>query len=236
VVPELVQEEFEVYIAKDETRLRHALKKFSGSIVFASINEGMKENAWEEWLRLVMVDAEITALDIGIIASRADENLRQKYLGQPRIRCGYTVLKADAAAAAGQLAELLTSVNAKGRRKYIRALTDKETNITVNFPMHGTFINGAIKDISVAGFSCSFAEDPDLAKNKLFEDIQIRLQSQILKSEGIVFGARMDANEKIYVILFTRQISPDVQTRIRKYIQSSLQNRMDSVLKGNSRN
>ena len=96
--------------------------------------------------------------------------------------------------------------------------------------MNGTFLNGKIKDISVVGFSCTFDEDPNLVKNSLFSDIQIRLQTQLLKTEGIIFGSRMDGDGKTYVILFTQRMDPDVKTRIRKYIQINLQGKMDREL------
>ena len=230
VIAELAQEEFEVYIAKDEVKLRQGLAKYPDSIVFASINEGMRENAWEEWIRGVMGSPNTARVRIGIIASGADESIRHKYVEQFKVPCGYTILKADINGVIKQLVAILNSVNAKGRRKYIRAMTDNETNTSVNLPMNGTFVNGNVKDVSVVGFSCSFAEDPELTKNSLFGDIQIRLQSQLLKAEGIVFGSRMDAGEKTYVILFTQRIDPDVRTRIRKFIQSNLQSKMDQEL------
>jgi hypothetical protein len=231
VIPELAQEEFEVYAVKDETKLRQVLKKYPDSIVFAGINEGMREKAWEEWIRGVMGSPETEGVHIGVIASGADDNVRHRYVEQIKVRCGYTVIKADINALIKQLIAILNNVNAKGRRKYIRALIDGDTISTVNLPFNGTFINGTIKDVSVVGFSCSFKEDPELKKNSLFKDIQLRLQSQLLKAEGIVFGSRMDGSEKMYVILFTQRIDPDVRTRIRKYIQSNLQNKMDLELK-----
>ena len=231
IIVEMAQEEFEAYITKDEAKLRRILKKYPDSVVFANINEGMKESAWEAWIKAVMGDSQTAGVDIGVVSSVEDANLRHKYLQQIKVRCGYTVLKSELSVMMKQLTDILNSVNAKGRRKYIRALTDQETNITVNLPMNGTFVNGVIKDISTVGFSCTFADDPKLAKNSLFTDIQIRLQTQLLKAEGIVFGSRKDGDEKIYVILLTQRISPDVRTRIRKFIQSLLQSRMDSELK-----
>jgi len=236
VIAELTQEEFEVYIVKDEVKLRQSLKKYPASIVLASINEGIREDAWEEWFRGILSDEAISGLDIGIIASSADEKIKRKYIGQFNIRCGYTVLGANVSAATKQLIDILNSANAKGRRKFMRALTDKETNTTVNLPMNGTFVHGNLRDISAVGFSCNFPEDPRIAKNSLFSDIQIRLQSQLLKAEGIVFGSRMNGDEKVYVILFSQRISPDIRVRIRKYIQFWLQNKMDEEFKQISRN
>lgn len=231
IISELVQEEFEVYVAKDDTKLRQALRNHPDAIMFASINEVMKESSWEEYIRAIKTDPGTSGVDIGIIASANDENIKHKYTEQLKVSCGYTVIKSDYAAAIKQLINALNGVNAKGRRKYIRMIMEGETNATVNLPINGTFINGKIKDISAVGFSCVFAEDPGLRKNNLYKDIQLRLQSQLIKTEGIIFGARADETDNVYVILFTQRIDPEVRARIRKYIQTSLQGRIDAELK-----
>jgi hypothetical protein len=231
IAAELIQQEFEVYIIKDHIKLRQVLKKHPNSIVFANINDGITEKEWETWIRGVMEDPETAEVDIGIICSGDNETLKRKYLTQIKIKCGYTVLKSDLTPAIKQILEILKTVDARGRRKYIRAVMNNESNTTVNFPVNGTFINGIIKDISVVGFSCVFKEDPGFKKNSLFQDIQIKLQTILLKVEGIVFGSRTEGETRIYVVLFTQRIDPDVKTRIRKFIQSSLQTKMDGEFK-----
>jgi hypothetical protein len=231
IAAELIQQEFEVYTSKDHVVLRQIIKKHPHSIVLANISDGMSEKEWESWIRGVMGDPETAGVDIGIVCSSDDENLKRKYLVQIKIKCGYTVLKSDLNPAIKQLLENLKAVDAKGRRKYIRATTEGESNTTVNFPINGTFVNGVIKDISVVGFSCAFADDPRLTKNSLFQDIQIKLQTMLIKAEGIVFGSRMDGETKIYVVLFTQRIDPEVRSRIRKYIQSNLQSKLDAEFK-----
>ena len=231
IIEELAQEEYEVYVFRDEAKLRQCLYKYPDSILFASINEVMKESAWEELLIKILDKPETSGVDIGIIATGSDEAIKLKYQNNFNPRCGYTVIKSDYAEAIKQLNHLLNGVNAKGRRKYIRLAMEKESNTTINIPIGGAFVNGLIKDISVVGFSCSFPEDPELAKNKLLTDIQIRLQAQLIKAEGIVFGSRMGGGEKIYVFLFTQRVDPNVRTRIRKYIHTTLQSRMDHEFK-----
>ena len=231
IISELAQEEFEAYIAKDETKLRQVLKKYPDSVVFASINEGMKDGAWEDWIKSVMMSTETAGVDIGVIVSADNPALKLKYTEQIKVRCGYMALKSDLPSVMKQLVAVLNSVNAKGRRKYIRADINNEVNTTVNLPINGTFVNGVVKDVSTVGFSCAFADDPKLTKNGLFSDMQIRLQTQLIKAEGIVFGSRMDGAEKIYVILFTQRVSPDVRSKVRKFIQSFLQSKMDNEYK-----
>jgi hypothetical protein len=231
VIAELTQEEFEVYIIKDENKCRQALCKYPDSILFASVNEGMKEKAWEDLISAIKQDVETASVQIGIIASANSDELKRKYTEQLKVQCGFTVIKSDYIAATKQLTSILNDVSAKGRRKFIRMIMGQESNTTINLPMNGTFVNGTLKDISVVGFSCVFSEDPGLTKNGLFGDIQLRLQSNLLKAEGIVFGSRTDGTDKVYVILFSQRVDPDVRTRIRKYIQANLQNRLDQELK-----
>jgi len=231
VISELAQEEFEVYVIKDDNKIRQALKNYPDSILFASINEAMKEGAWVELIQSIQKKSETASTSIGIIASSNDDNTKRKYMELLKLTCGYTVVKSDASAATKQLSTILNGVNAKGRRKYIRMLIDKETNTTVNLPMNGTYINGSIKDISVVGFSCVFPEDPGLKKNSLFGDMQLRLQSQLIKAEGIIFGSRLDGTEQVYVILLSQRVEPSARAKIRKYIQNYLQHKMDEELK-----
>jgi hypothetical protein len=231
IIAELVQQEYEIYIAKDHNIMRRVLKKYSDSIVFVDINEHMAEKEWDAWIAAVMQAPETKNVSIGIVTANDDELIKRKYLLAAKVPCGYTILKSDLDKAIIHIMEVLQAVDAKGRRKYIRATTEHETNTTINLPLNGMFINGVIKDISVVGISCSFDDDPELVKNTLFKDIQVKLQSNILKVEGIVFGSRMDGTEKIYVILFTQRIDPEVRTRIRKYIQINLQAKMDAEMK-----
>jgi len=228
VTEELIQQEFEVYVLKDHIKMRKVLRRYPDSIVFINLFDGMSEKEWEGWIKSVQNEAGTAGAIIGIIGTIDDEFLRKKYVSDIRIRGGFTVIKSDLNIAMKQLFEILKTVDAKGRRKYIRAITENETNATVNFPRNGIFVKGAIKDISVVGLSCFFPEDPDFPKNSLHPDIQIKLQSTIIKAEGIVFGSRTDGNTKIYVVLFTQRIDPEARVRIRRYIQSNLQAKIDS--------
>jgi hypothetical protein len=229
IAAELVQQEYEVYIIRDHAAFGRILKRYPASIVFADIDERMSEKDWETWIRHTM--AENPGAGIGILSVNDDEELQRKYINMVRVQCGFTVLRSDLKVSIRQILTILKAVDAKGRRKYIRATSENEALATINLPLNGTFVNGVIKDISVVGLSCAFAEDPDLARNVLFKDIQIKLQSTLLKVEGIVFGSRMDGLTKIYVILFTNRIDPEVQTKIRKYIQTNIQARMDAEMK-----
>jgi hypothetical protein len=231
VVAGLVQEEYEVYVVRDHGNLPRVLKRYPDSILFADIDEHMPEQEWETWIRGIMGDPGMANILIGIASANDNEVLQRKYVNSVRVQCGYVTVKSDIRNTMKHILEILNASEAKGRRKYIRVTTDNESMTTVNMPHNGVYVNGVIKDISSAGLSCSFTTDPELEKNSLCSDIQIKLQSVILKVEGIVFGSRMDGLDKIYVIVFTQRTDPAVRVKIRKYIQTAIQAKMEAELK-----
>jgi len=231
IIPELIQQEYEVYVAKNKDTIRRVLRDNKNSIVFVDINERLKENEWETWIIAVKNAPDTNTTSIGIVSANDDEKLQEKYLSANIKVCGYVVLKFDLDKTIRPIIDILRSLDAKGRRKFIRATIIKESNVTLNLSYNGSFVNGKIKDISAVGFSCTLEDNPDISKNTLFKDIQIKLQSTIIKAEAIVFGTRTEGLENVYVLLFTQRIDPDVRAKIHKYIQHNLQTKMDIELK-----
>ena len=231
IISELAQQEHEVYIVKDEDKLKRVLKKYPDSFVFASIDETLSSAKWEAWIRSVMGDEATKEVKIGVLSNTSNEESRKLYLNTLNVECGFIPVKLEKPRVIKTLSDILIAGDARGRRKYIRADTRGETMTTINVPNNGAFVTGEIRDISVVCLSCVFAQDPELEKNSLLHDIQIKLQSTLLKAEGIVFGSRMDETDKVYVLVFSQKIDPAVKTKIRTYIQKNLQSKMDAELK-----
>ncbi|MDR3122917.1 MAG: pilus assembly protein PilZ [Treponema sp.] len=232
VVEELIQEEYEVYIIKDEEKLRKILAKYPDSMVMVNINEQLPEEKWETWIRNLMSDPATVKAAVGILAPSGDENLQRKYVNTIKVQCGYIQVKADSRSLTKQVLAALKAANAKGLRKYIRVAPENEAMTSINLPINNQYIKGSIKDISAAGLSCVFEKDPGLGKNSLCRNVQIKLQSILLKIEGIVFGFRIDGDTKIYVIVFTQRTDPAVRTKIRIYAHNVMQARLDAEFKG----
>jgi hypothetical protein len=232
VVEELIQEEYEVYTIRDEERLRKILAKYPDSVVLVNIAEQLAEEKWEAWIRDVMSNPVTAGTAIGILTPGMDENLMHKYVTALKVQCGYIQVKTDSRTLIRQVLIALKSVNAKGLRKYIRVAPDNEAMAAINLPINNEYVKGTIKDISTMGLSCVFDEDPGLEKNSLCQNVQIKLQSMILKIEGIVFGFRIDGAAKIYVIVFTQRTDPSVRTKIRIYVHNVMQARLDAEFKG----
>ncbi|MDR1429586.1 MAG: pilus assembly protein PilZ, partial [Spirochaetaceae bacterium] len=197
LIAELAQQEFEVYIVKNHANLRRVLRKHPGSLVFVNLDEGMSEKDWEVYIRGLIGNVDQPEALVGVLSANATDALMRKYINVVKVQCGFIPVHSDIHKSTKQIFDILKAQDAKGRRKYIRATIENETNATVNMPLGGGFINGAIKDISVVGFSCAFPEDPQIEKNSLVQNVQIRLQTTLLKVEAIVFGSRMEGMSKV---------------------------------------
>ncbi|MCL2809180.1 MAG: pilus assembly protein PilZ [Treponema sp.] len=228
IITELVQQEYEAYIAKDHTRLMRSLKNYPDSIIYINIDDKMPEVEWEKFI--LNLSKSFPDVKVGVFSSNSNDDLKLKYINVIKISCGFFSLKVDMSKAVEAVLEILNVLNAKGRRKYLRATAERETNASMNMPFNGEYINSSVRDISVVGLSCVFEHDPGLRKNQLYKDIQIKLQSMLLKVDAVVFGSREEFGQLSYVFLFTQRIDPEVRVKIRKYIQNNLQAKMDNEI------
>ncbi|WP_461246424.1 PilZ domain-containing protein [Treponema sp. R6D11] len=225
IMNELSQHEYEVYSVRNSAHLTRVLRKYPDSIVYINLDDTQKAEA-EKWID--MIAAAVPTVMIGIFSSSTDEELKDKYVKKPKVKCGFINIRFDMSKTVLQIIKILDSMDVKGRRKYLRATTENEETATINMPHGGgNFVNGTIKDISVVGFSCTFENDPGLKKNTLCKDIQIRLHTTLVKAEAIVFGSRSEYGNNVYVLLFSQRTDPEVSVKVRKYIQQNLQHKME---------
>jgi hypothetical protein len=230
VVNDLVQREYEAYVVSDRAILRRLLKDFPGSVIFIDIDQVIGEKDWESWIRDVLQAGDLKDIRLGILTANRNDALQNKYANMLHLPCGYTMIHRDLNITIAQIISILNANNAKGRRKFLRTSVEHEAQTMVNFPLANEFISGTIKDISTAGFSCSFADDPEIAKNTPFSNVQIKLKHIILNVETVIYGSRTEGDLKVYVALFTERLSPDSKTKIRKYVQTNLQAKIDALM------
>ncbi len=223
----LIEQEFEIYMIKEHITARKLFRLYPDSLAFLNIDAGMTEPEWDAWIREVLADPATAALGIGIVSYNTDDNLRKKYLMDIGIRCGFVKLRLGVEQSAEILVESLKANEAKGRRKFIRANCFSDTLTSLNLNNAGKLIHGKIKDISVVGISCVFDIDPFFPKNVVLNRIQLKLHGTLLLTDAVVFGSRVEDGATVYVLLFPPKMDGPSRTKIRNYIQSTLQAEMD---------
>jgi hypothetical protein len=227
IIEPLIQQEFEIYMIKDEAKILKILKKYSDSIVFACIDEVLSPKQWEAWIMQLKGTPSANEMRLGVLSNSNNDDVRQLYVDTFKVSCGFIPLKPDKDKAIKALIEVLNSAEAKGRRKYVRANTHHEAMTTINLPMGDSFVTGEIWDISAVGLSCTFSKELNLNKNAVFHDIQLKLQSALLKVEGILYGSRTEESETIYVFLFAPKTDATTKAKIRTFIQKRIQALME---------
>ena len=230
IIEPLVQQEFEIYMVKDETKIPKILKKYPDSVVFACIDEVLTPKQWEEWVIQHRATPADNEMELGVLSNTNNDDIRKLYVETLKVPCGFIPVKPDKDKAIKALIEVLNAVKAKGRRKYVRTNTRGEAMTTINLPVGDRYVTGEIRDISVVGLSCTFSEELNLEKNAIFHDIQIKLQSMLLKVEGVVFGSRTEGLETIYIFIFSPKTDSTTRSKIRVFIQKRNQSMMDAEI------
>ena len=143
VIAELVQQEFEVYAVRDHLKLQKALKNYPGSVVFVNLNDQLPEPQCGAWIRDVKADPATAQVEFGVITTAEDKSIQQKYSKVLGVNCGCVVLKTSLVnQAVKQILDTLKTIDAKGRRKYIRAASDDDPTATINLPQNNGFVQG----------------------------------------------------------------------------------------------
>lgn len=228
MIARLLEQEFEVYMLNDHSSALLLLNHWSDAIIFINIDAGLTEPEWEAWIRQIMENPLTAGVKVGIVSYNSNEELQKKYLMDIGIHCGFVKLKLGADESSKILLATLKAVEAKGRRKFVRANCTSDQMSTVNVREGRINVTGNLNDISVVGFSCTFNPDPFFKKNTLLQDIQLKLRGSLLIVEAIVFGTRTDEKGTTYVMLFTQHLDQISRQKIRGYIQTALQMEIES--------
>lgn len=230
LITQLIEQEYEVYIINDHILASRILALYPTSLIFVNLDANLGEVEWEEWIRKTMSDPVTATVGIGIVSYNNNEDLHKKYLMDIGIQCGFIKLKLGVDESTRILLATLKAIEAKGRRKFVRATCEHDQLSSVNIKEINKQVTGNIHDISVVGFSCSFPKDPQFKKNTILYDVQLKLRGSLLKVEVLVYGTRL-TNTVTYVMLFTQNIEPSARRKIRAYLQIALQAELDLQIK-----
>ena len=224
----LIMAGYETYTIIDEKKARKLLAKFPGSIMFINIDEGLKENEWEAYIRGIQEDPATKDSRLGIMSYNQDRVLMQKYLMEISIPCGYIQLKLGLQESTKIILGALEANEARGRRKHIRADCEDDINATVNFKDSSGISHGKILDISSAGIAARFDKAFQLSLSTLIKGVQLKLRGGLVLTDMVYMGQRRD-DTHVYIMLFDTKLSTDNKLTIHRYIKQCLQKYIDGL-------
>jgi len=224
----LIMAGYETYTLTSEKKAIKLMEKFPGSIMFINIDEGLKEDEWEKFIRSVLEDPKTKDTLLGIMSYNQDQKLMKKYLMELVLPCGYVQLKLGFEESKNIIINALEANEAQGRRKYIRADCEGDINAIMNFKDDMGLRQGKILDISSTGIAARIQTTTDLPSNSLIKDVQLKLRGGLLMSDMVVMGHRMN-DKTVYVMLFASKLSKDDKLVIHRYIKQCLQKYIDTL-------
>ena len=224
----LIMAGYETYTILDEKKARKLLARFPDSIMFINIDEGLKENEWEAYIKGIQEDPATKSSRLGIMSYNQDQKLMRKYLMDIGIPCGYIQLKLGLQESTRIILSALEANEARGRRKYIRAECEDDINATVNFKGSSGLLHGKILDISSAGIAAKFEKASDFTLSSIIKDVQLKLRGGLVMTDMNYMGLRRD-NRQVFILLFDSKLSSDNRLVIHRYIKQCLQKYIDAL-------
>jgi len=224
----LIMAGYETYTVVNEKKALKLLEKFPGSIMFINIDEGMREDEWEAYIRGILDNPKTKDSRLGIMSYNQDRNLMKKYLMELVLPCGYIQLKLGFEESKNIIIHALEANEAQGRRKCIRAECEDDINAIMNFKSDLGLLQGKILDISSTGIAARLTSRANLQSNSLLRGVQLKLRGGILMSDMIVMGQRAKDNG-VYIMLFASKLTEDDKLVIHRYIKQCLQKYMDAL-------
>jgi len=223
MIIEIIDNEYEVYVCNDFKKAKIIFTKHRDSIVFINIDKKIRDFNWDNYIKEIMEDPVTKNIKIGILTYNYDEKLKKKYLIDFMLSAGVIQLKLGYEKSRDIILKVLAANEAKGRRKYVRAICSESAKATFNVKLFGKFFTGRIMNISSASMSCVFQEKPPLNEDTLLKDIQLQLRGALLKVVGIVRIIRRNNNSEIFVIEFMPHLSGKNKLFLCNFIHYSLQ-------------
>jgi hypothetical protein len=229
VVEELARQEFEVYLARDPKKVKRALKEFPESILFINLDEGLSEPEWAAYVQELRADPATASVGVGIVCMNEDKALQAKYLMELQVPCGFVVLKIGAAKTAEILAKTLEANEARGRRRFVRALCAPGAALCV-VEQDGETLRGELSDLSSAGMALRFEGGKSLRPGTMLRSLQLSVKGARVLADGFVAARHEGEDSSAHVVMFDpKSLDDSRRDKLRSLVCKINQGAMDRL-------
>jgi hypothetical protein len=234
VVDQLARQEFEVYLTRSHEKLRRSVASFPDAIVFVNLDDGLDEAGWLRYVKGLR--AEAPAVGIGVITLNDDARLREHYLMNLQIQCGFVILKIGASKTAEILAKTLEANEARGRRKFVRALCAPGTGQCA-MDHEGATLSAELTDLSSAGMAIRFEGGESVKVGSVLRDIALIIKGKRLLASGVIVAKRSGetVSESVHVVMFDpNSLDEARREKLKTLVFRINQAAMDHILESSS--
>jgi hypothetical protein len=231
VLQELTNREFEVYLARDHERLRRVISASPDAIVFIDLDEGLDDEGWEAYVRALRAGEATTGIGVGVLTLNDSPWLRERYLMDIQVQCGFVILKVGASKTAEILVKTLEANEARGRRKFVRAACNPGAGQCA-VEHEGTSLRAELTDLSSAGMAMRFEGGAVFRVGTMFRGLSITVKGQRVLVSGFVAAQRAEkGGADVHVIMFDPASLDDARReKLRSLVARINQIAMDRLL------
>ncbi|MCR4741521.1 MAG: hypothetical protein K5866_01430 [Treponema sp.] len=232
IIDALRQDDFEVYVLHDFSYAKPLLMLYPDSMCYFDIDSDLSFSAWYNFLKSFSTD-KLSSTYLGIISETAKKEDTEKFLMNLRLPGGFINISNKSDKLVKQFSEILDLNGAKGRRKYIRLDTTKMKDVRGYLSFGDKLFSIAIKDISVAGFACTYKKDlmSLFRKNMHLQNVCLNIGRKSIVSSCIIFNTFISPDgNATSILMFTNENSKAIINDIRGFIIDNYVSQVDEII------
>ncbi len=231
IIPRLQKLEYEVYKIPLYRQAKGILSINPDSICLICFDNQLTQKEWFNFIKSFEGDEKLKSIKLGIINDHIKSSTLEMYKQCTKLEAGIIKSDNNNETFVSTLVETLESLNAKGRRKYVRinCMADKETEVF--WFSRNTMIKAKIIDISSVGAAIlvpgKFAQfiQPGLQLN----DLTIMIGPKQMSVMATVLTVKPQGDSVVGVLLLDKNTPDSIRDFIRNYVSDNLQRAMTSL-------
>ena len=234
IIQRLRTMEYEVYIINDYRLVKNILVKNRNSILYANIDTCFNTATWINFLYIMQQDERLQTCSFGIITEKAETNTVKNIENQTTLPAGLIRLGEDSEENIRTIVKQLDSMDAKGRRQYVRANCLDDKIAEVFWLTNNTMFKLKIIDISAAGLAVII---PEKQKNSFkpgqqLKNINLMLRGKPEPIDATVYAIKEGKNYLIGILMLDMTTHKHALNLIRTYVAETLDKKIQASIYG----
>lgn len=224
IVDYLRNEEYETYVIDDYKSAKIYLRMNPDSICFFYIDTQLSKNGWFNFIKSFDEDEILKSQYIGVVTEKIDNKTRDKYLSGLNIRSGLITLDESIENILGGILSTLEALNAKGRRKYVRAKITIDKDSYILWTVNNKMFKFPLLDISSVGMAVDIPEQAmSIVKpNLVMNSVTLKIGSKEYPISVVIYVVKQIPDGNLGILLIT-SADDKAKRYIKQYVANTLQ-------------
>ncbi len=224
IVDYLRNEEYETYVIDDYKSAKTYLRMNPDSICFFYIDTQLSKNGWFNFIKSFEEDEILKSQYIGVVTEKIDNKTRDKYLSGLNIRSGLITLDESIENILGGILSTLEALNAKGRRKYVRAKITIDKDSYILWTVNNKMFKFPLLDISSVGMAVDIPEQAmSIVKpNLVMNSVTLKIGSKEYPISVVIYVVKQIPDGNLGILLIT-SADDKAKRYIKQYVANTLQ-------------